>query len=113
MVLRFAEPMKIAHSDGRRRFPGSRRVSRGRAERMVTENLSKAAALRAILGGVSRREQHPEDTLAQAEVTRHEGKRARILEQREDGLISRETCNARIRSIDQELSSGARRATNW
>jgi DNA invertase Pin-like site-specific DNA recombinase len=72
-------------------------------EQMMSGYLAKAAVLRTILEGLAARETHTDDTLAQAEITRLEAKRARVLEQREDGLISREACNTRVRALDLEL----------
>ncbi len=42
---------------------------------------------------------------ASKEIARLEGKRERILEQRADGIITREKCNQQIAAIDRDLQA--------
>jgi hypothetical protein len=73
-------------------------------ERLVAEQLASGAVLRAVLR--ARAERAPDKARDSAAAQKAlEAKRERILEQRADGLISREACNAKASGIDRELAA--------
>jgi DNA invertase Pin-like site-specific DNA recombinase len=82
-----------------------REVLDAAVERAVTECLSQPAVLRTVLDELERRTARPDQSRKQADaVARLEAKRQRILDQNADGLITREQCVQRVRTVDCELA---------
>ncbi len=75
--------------------------------KMAGECFTDLAVLDAMLNGIAAPSVAAPDTAK--EIARLEGKRERILEQRADGIITREKCNQQIAAIDRDLQ--AARAT--
>jgi DNA invertase Pin-like site-specific DNA recombinase len=80
-------------------------------ERLVSETLCQVPVLRTILSAIVERQPHTADACekAEKEIRRLDAKRARIVDLRADGLITREECTKRLSAVDQELH-GARAA---
>jgi DNA invertase Pin-like site-specific DNA recombinase len=75
-------------------------------EQLVSENLCQEAVLRAILAAVAGRDPRADGSgKAEREITRLEAKRARVIDLRADGLISREECGKRLAVVDSELQA--------
>lgn len=79
----------------------------GAVECLISETLSHASALRTILGAIAERQPQADDARGRAEreIARLEGKRARIVEMRADGLITREECAKRLSAVDHDLQT--------
>ncbi len=75
--------------------------------RMVGERFTDLAVVAEMLKGIAPASAAAPDTAK--EIARLEGRRERILEQRADGIITREKCNQQIAALDRDLQ--AARAT--
>ncbi len=90
---------------------GTKRVWRELIEatviRMIREQLSNPYVLPLLVDAIERRtlKAPARDQHASKERSRLEAKRERILEQRADGLITREQCNERVAVVDRELAA--------
>jgi hypothetical protein len=92
---------------GRGTSCGARSIQQKAADAFVAKQASECFTDMAVLGEILKAIAEPSATsqTSAKEAARLEGRRERILEQRADGLITREKCNQQIAAIDRELQA--------